>query len=699
VNRDLLLVIALVLGLGVVFGAMWGLGVFSDDDATRIEAPNSSIDEGDAGSGPRRDQSLPKAGVAEGEGNQGGGAPSLTTSVDASDEIIEARDGFGVLLGGLDVMVTDPQGQALPDAVVTVFEDHAPGIQQHLRGEEIAATSTDTRGRVRIDDLRGDGEFILRIRHPDYVDAHLAPVSMTPGRYELIRYQLRDGLGLAGQVVDSESRAPLEGVSIEVQDLTILAPRFKAMVEREGQTDADGRYRLVGLGAGLKRIVVSREGYATSSHLRFSLTPEVAAAGLDFELSRGMSIQGTVTDPDGRPIANAEVSGIYQPLGSGKQRRHVIPVNTDDQGRYELAGLVEGYYTIMAAAEGYRTGSVLRQAGGAPRGEVLRSGSSSRNARAGDTDVELILLPSATVSGRVVDASTGEPVTAFEISISPRPVLIGRGGENTRRFVDEQGRFTMSSPLIDRAKKEIHVFAVAPGLAGGRVAVDVADLLNSEERVRVQGLEIRMTRGGSFKARIVDLEGGPVSGARVQVYPVEQGVDEASRLISVLRRFNRTAGKRGVSDQDGRVEIPGLLEGHYRVRIEHAEFASWDSENSLPVRENETQDLGRIELFRGGTVVGTVKDASGKRVNSALVRLSSLDLSNGEMREARTGLAGVFEFKNVRPGRYRLSATRPAAEGETQVLDLGALSPGSGPSHREFLIAEGEEMRANLEVR
>jgi len=52
---------------------------------------------------------------------------------------------------------------------------------------------------------------------------------------------------------------------------------------------------------------------------------------------KGSTLQGTVLDPDGRPVANARVA-LFSGLVSIEQR------STDSEGRYRLEGLIQGNY-------------------------------------------------------------------------------------------------------------------------------------------------------------------------------------------------------------------------------------------------------------------------------------------------------------------------------------------------------------------
>jgi hypothetical protein len=118
------------------------------------------------------------------------------------------------------------------------------------------------------------------------------------------------------------------------------------------------------------------------------------------------SVEGRVLDHEGKPVANAKVYAepIPRPL-----KMTFSPTVSDEQGRFWLQGLGAGDYRIRAHKEeaGYPRTSIPFFAIGAPPAPevtVEENRITRVEARLGP--------PRGMISGRVVDAETGQPVPA-----------------------------------------------------------------------------------------------------------------------------------------------------------------------------------------------------------------------------------------------------------------------------------------------
>lgn len=149
--------------------------------------------------------------------------------------------------------------------------------------------------------------------------------------------------------------------------------RAQSMDGRGGgvtSTDANGVFEIRDLPAG-RYIVVARK--AGSAEMPFGQrrpgeagTPIDLADGqtaerVNFVLSRGAVIAGTIVDDSGEPIAGAQISAMrYQYMGG--VRRLVPPPadgasdRTDDRGAFRLFGLPPGDYYVSGTNMNYRFG-------------------------------------------------------------------------------------------------------------------------------------------------------------------------------------------------------------------------------------------------------------------------------------------------------------------------------------------------------
>jgi hypothetical protein len=119
---------------------------------------------------------------------------------------------------------------------------------------------------------------------------------------------------------------------------------------RRGRSARDGTFRLTDVSIGSARVVVSHAGYATLER-----TIPDGRADRPFEidpidLAEGGTIEGTVVDERGDPVAGARVAkdaiAAYVPAG----RLPPGVVVTDRKGAFRLADMPEGDVTLVASS-------------------------------------------------------------------------------------------------------------------------------------------------------------------------------------------------------------------------------------------------------------------------------------------------------------------------------------------------------------
>jgi hypothetical protein len=179
-------------------------------------------------------------------------------------------------------------------------------------------------------------------------------------------------------------------LSGQVRDSLTLQPIPQALVMAIGgpstETDLNGLFSLP-LEVGVYTITAQAEGYYTGVVMGLEVFSDTL---LDFELQpEPVTLSGLVRDASSAlPIAGAEIRVDGGPF-----------TNTNDSGFYTLS-LLPGVYTITAQAEGYSPLAVTNY-------------NLQENAQ---LDFDLHPLP-ATLTGKVTDALTGEPLAGAEISL------------------------------------------------------------------------------------------------------------------------------------------------------------------------------------------------------------------------------------------------------------------------------------------
>jgi carboxypeptidase family protein len=379
------------------------------------------------------------------------------------------------------------------------------------------------------------------------------------------------GASLAGRVVDGTGQ-PVPGVSVVANASEVMSAMDSSLVGvpfhisggvvttgERSLTDARGTFEIRSLAPGAYGLEVLERGKPLQ--LRKSVAPIRLLAGehrkdivLQVELAEG-TIAGTVSGPDGGPLADAWVSaypqlsaldaaagadiGTSSPMtvGPGDNDPAPPPVLTDAQGHYKLTGLFHIKYTIIVEGQRGR----LR----ARRSEVVP-----------DATVNLQTQGVSMLTGTVKDASG--PVAVFTATLL---------GPTTAAHSVTDGKFVFDH--INAGAYKVYVESLLGG-GTGQTTVGPGDTAT---------LEITLSANGTVAGTLVDGSGKPASGLRVVVRD-----DNAGEMI----RPPVTTGA------DGRFRIdhaPGVC---YLVVLRRP--APPFVKNGLTIASGKTLELGPIVL-------------------------------------------------------------------------------------------------------
>jgi hypothetical protein len=250
-----------------------------------------------------------------------------------------------------------------------------------------------------------------------------------------IDFALSRGATISGRVTDVATGLPLAGLEIGAENVD------QSYVRSYDRTGADGRYLLRGISPGRYRIQANgnEEGYVRElydnelSWREADLVRVVgteAVGGIDFELGRGGTISGRLIDADtGLPVRDAQVEA--RPNNSSGADAYT---NSDADGSYTLRGLAPGFYFVRVRAQD--KDYVERYYDG-----KLRENDAALITINGTQSVEGIdfsLKKGASISGRVVDASTGLPIADMSVNAGPMA-----GDDLAWTDTDRDGRYIL----------------------------------------------------------------------------------------------------------------------------------------------------------------------------------------------------------------------------------------------------------------
>jgi protocatechuate 3,4-dioxygenase beta subunit len=350
------------------------------------------------------------------------------------------------------------------------------------------------------------GEVNIRQKTTDPIAAGTADVKIV----------VESGGVIAGRVVDQQKKG-LAGMWVYVSPELKDGKSPEGMVNRQARTKDDGTFTATGLNEGVtyQLLVRTSQGWdAGGSTLRNATVKgvSVGARGLEIVLEEGLSITGTVSGTDGKPLGSVYLTCTPGSRESGQQSRNTM---TDGDGAFTFAGLDPGDCAIS-----------LQAWGGTNEGLVLENG---EKIPAGTRDARLVASKGVTISGTATD-ERGAAVTQGMITATGKA-----GGRSRNARVKEDGTFEITGLAGSTTYKLI---AQAPGRASARID-DVAAGAANVHIVLAKGLE----SAGSVR----DEDGNPVKQGQIQL----RLVDDPD-----IRAYAQT-------DDEGAFKVQGLAEGVY----------------------------------------------------------------------------------------------------------------------------------------
>lgn len=504
----------------------------------------------------------------------------------------------------------------------TVFDD-ARGTVEGARvkarfsqgGREELETVTQADGRYRLGPVEpGHWEFTVEARgHVDLTmgQEHELAVGMGPRDFTMKRTQT-----LTGRVVDSAGR-PISGVPLALEPLGIDSP-LDYEPQESAFSDRDGRFVMDATRPGSYEITARSEDYVQET-----VVAKVPGREVTLTLSAGATVEGTLTDARGLPLARFIVDVL--PLDHDDEAERFLETEgTDDQGHFRRKGIHPGRYRVAAKQ---KSSSVDRRAWADV--EMLADTV---------TKVELRLQEEHSLEGIAVDTS-GRPVQGLTVRArslvkddGPKFIEMREDSHETPFGVltDAEGRFVLRGlGPVDHALRAIKPgHELLPERCSGIVPED------EEVHVTADTKQVRLVfrRRPHIRGRLLGPDGAP------------------QRDFSV--------GGTRVKSEDGTFAVPL----HEQPITRQYLFSVYEMPDvTRPVKggvDVADVDLGEIRLEEGRSIQGLVLDAeTGAPVKGVLVRLDAEPDEDGQashLAGARTNDDGEFYLEKVPSGPHTL---------------------------------------------
>lgn len=568
---------------------------------------------------------------------------TLGYAEDRRDVDLALSDG-GTFLGG---MVVDVAGGPVEGALVV-----ASGSGMFSR-DPVATAISGAQGRFALSVARG--EYSLRALASGY-----APTSASAqAPNQTLKLQLTPESVLVGRVVDGATGVGVAGVKV--------TPSRHGSAHLVIVSEADGRFRLAGLGPGVyqpEAIGVGVYGQAaTPIHLGLGQT----SAPIELRVFPAYRLRGQIVAIDTRlPERERErpcVGGRLFLHGAGFRRQ----AYADRQGWVVLEGVPAGRHDLRLYCPDQLEGIEQRL--------VLD----------GDLDEQrwAIEVGGWEIAGRVVDSRSRGVEGAHIDSTGP-----GGGSHNISRAdgsftltVHESGTHVLTAKL--RRTKDVMA----------KIEVEVAD-------AKVEGVELEVGELGALRGRVEDPEGRPVAGAKLAL------CDARGRPRIWV-----------VSDGEGRFGFDAQPLGHAWVALA-SEVGDEPAGKAIgrPVEfvRDRTTEITVVTETKRGSIRGTVSAEGGPADDAWVVAgrasIESL-VADWEVGPVLCDLDGRFTLDGLGEGTWAVRAFREdGGEASRGALELGAdiqlelvasasvagrvqFADGSVPDHFEILARSGKHRR------
>jgi hypothetical protein len=411
------------------------------------------------------------------------------------------------------------------------------------------------------------------------------------------------------------------------------APDIRAHVDTEGSawpshrveavTGPDGTFLLPDVPVGTALVRIDR-----GENDRARVEPD-RQAEVTLQVPRSFDVEGLVLDPEGNPVAAADVwVSVQLSVDDG-----FVVARTAGDGTFRLRSLSLGYIGARAAAHAPSPLELLIGTEGATLPLTLVLGG-----------------PGGEVAGSVLDPE-GNPVPSASVRVGTPPYG-GTGSGPVRAgaialATDAQGRYHARGIEPGRAAVEVRAVGFAPWR--GEVEVFGGALA---------ALDARLQAGVTLSGNVVRADGEPVASAGIWL--TKGG---ASHWAAT------TAG-------DGSFLLEDLEPGEIDVSAEGGEHGS--AAATLAGAAGETLVWNAV-LSRGGEITGRVVDDSGSPLVGWFVVADGEGSADGRWysRDDTTDADGRFALEDLPDRPHRVEAFAPES-GAFPALVAGGVLPGDG---------------------
>jgi RNA polymerase sigma factor (sigma-70 family) len=458
----------------------------------------------------------------------------------------------GTRIGGI---VTDEDGEPLGDAEVRVNNyDQLPDAASVMLNEVV---HTDADGKWHIDDAPSKLENVsFEINQPGFPKGQSFYQNQVASlRAETYTAVLKHHLGieLDGVVLDPNGK-PIQGANVVVARDRYLSNKPSA------RTDSDGKFHVENVTDEYQIVVTATaRGYGPAQVTLPDAKKSTISKPLELKLSSPVTLQGTVVDKSGKPIAGATVDAERW----RDNRALSWSTKTDSRGQFVWKD---------APAEPFQINIYKNSMGGINEMDVT----------AGKEPIKATLYPELKIHGNVVDAQTHEPIPKFHIIYGirwPRQTDVSWQTQSARSL----GKGTYDATITSFSN-------------GGKLRVEADNYLPIDSRLIQQSegaitLDFEMKKGSGPAGTVVDGDGKIVRDAEV---------------ICVHRSIFVNLDQDNLAQQPDLQVVHSDRDGRYRFQPEDKKYSliAFADQGFAYLNTSQTPGDGKLKLQKWGRIEG-----------------------------------------------------------------------------------------------
>lgn len=548
--------------------------------------------------------------------------------------------------GSISGTVLDENNQPISGILIHVLDFDS--------GDWIKTRDTDVNGnytitglpssnyKVQTDSQEKDfiNEFYNNVTNEELAEAVNVTVENDTSNIDFV---LATGGGsISGTVLD-ESSQPVIGILVQAFNFD-----DGGFVENV-ITDSNGNYKIRNLPGGNYKVQVfsiSGMNFANEYYddvavkdlaKAVNVTPTDETSNIDFVMTLGGSISGTVIDENDQPIAGINVNANDVIVDSW-----VAGDTTDSNGDYIIESLPAGSYRVRTDAN--EKGFVNEN-----YDNVIADDQATEvdvTILNNTPDINFMLELGGTISGVIVDENDqpveGIRVQAFDFS---------EGFWLSDGITDINGNYTI--PGIPSGDYKVYADTSGTDFVGevydNVFDWDLATAVNVVAQNDSAGIDFVLELGGTISGVIFDESNQPVDGVKVQAFDFTEGFWLGD----------------GITDINGSYTIPSVPLGDYKVFADASgtDFVSkvydnvFDWDLATAVNVVALNDSAGIDFVLGlkGTISGIVLDGNNQPISG--VRVEAFDFGSGFwVSGGNTDTNGIYTIENLQVGSYRVWA-------------------------------------------